>query len=426
VKVTILAVGSRGDVQPYVALGQGLAKIGHRVRLAAYLDYEPLVRRYGLDFAPLRVDLRQLLESGTLQAWLETGRNPLAFVTYLGRMAGDMLWGMLADCWDACLGSDGIVFSNLGFAGYHIAERLGVPCLSAVLQPMGRTRAFPSVTTPRVLPLGGLGNLLTHTIEEQLLWQTVREPVNRWRRETLGLRPLSWRGPFAAVYAQRVPYLFGYSPHVLAKPADWPSWYDVTGYWFLDRPPEWQPPADLVAFLQAGPAPVYVGMGSIRPRHPNAFLALAVEALRGAGRRGVLLSGYSGNGSGRLAEDMYVVQDVPHDWLFPQMAAVVHHGGAGTTAAALRAGVPSVTIPFFADQPFWARRSQDLGVALPPLPRKGLSVQRLAAAIHDATGDADLRAHAAALGERIRAEDGVATAAKLVDQHLRAQAVRLL
>jgi sterol 3beta-glucosyltransferase len=246
-----------------------------------------------------------------------------------------------------------------------------------------------------------------------MLWQTARA-VDVQTRRALGLPRAPLFGPYRALSQANAPVLYGYSQHVLPRPADWDTNTHVTGYWFLDAPSDWAPPADLVAFLRAGPPPVYIGFGSMGSRNPEATTRLALDALARAGQRGVLASGWGGLSQADLPESVYMLKSAPHSWLFPHMAAVVHHGGAGTTAAGLRAGVPSAIVPFFGDQPFWGARVAALGVGPSPLPRKRLTAEGLAAAITQAACDDAMRARAAALGEKIRAEDGAARAAALI------------
>jgi UDP:flavonoid glycosyltransferase YjiC (YdhE family) len=324
----------------------------------------------------------------------------------------------LDDAWVACRGAQAIVFGAFGFAGYHAAERLGVPSVSTYLQPVARTRTFPSLLTPPGIRLGGLYNLATHVLLEQLLWQSYRAVLNRWRADTLGLRPIPFTGPYARVRRERLPTLYGFSPSVVPKPPDWPEWLHVPGYWFLDRPAAWEPPRELSTFLERGPPPVYVGFGSMTLRDAAVLTRLALAALRMTGQRGVLLRGWAGLGLAELPGDVRAVDDVPHDWLFARCGAAVHHGGAGTTAAALRAGIPSVVTPFFGDQPFWGRVVADLGAGPEPIPRRRLTADRLARAIATATGDAGVRARAAALGPRVRAEAGVSRSVELINKCL--------
>jgi sterol 3beta-glucosyltransferase len=212
--------------------------------------------------------------------------------------------------------------------------------------------------------------------------------------------------------------LLCYSPLICPAPPDWPAWYHVTGTWFLDPPSDFRPPANLVDFLADGPPPVSVGFGSMVARDAERLTDLVVKALRLAGKRGILLGGWSGLGGHIDGSDMLAIGSVDHHWLFPQVAAVIHHGGSGTTASAIRAGVPSIVTPFFADQPFWARRVYELGVGPSPIPHQKLTVERLAATIRRATEDQRIRARAMKLGAAVQAEDGVGRAAAVFESYV--------
>ena len=419
-RITILAVGSRGDVQPYVALGLGLRAEGHTVRIATHGVFEPLVREYNLDFALVEINPQELLKGADGQAWLESGHNPLRFIRALMQVFGPRMERLLAESWQACADADAIIYSPLSLGGFHIAERRGVPGFLASLQPSRPTRAFPSPFFPK-LPLGAAYNLWTHSLGDvigRLFAQPLWRPVNDFRQAALHLPPLSI-GTFQRRIWEETPVLYGYSPSVVPKPADWPAWVHVTGYWFLPPPVDWQPPAGLVDFLDDGPPPVYVGFGSMSGPDPARTTQIVLEALRRTRQRGVLLTGWDGLRQTDLPDSVYAIDSIPHDWLFPRMAAIVHHGGAGTTAAALRAGVPSLAVPFFGDQPYWGDLIAALGVGPRPIPHKRLSAGRLAGAINSATSDPRMRANAAALGARIRAEDGVAEAVAAFHRHVR-------
>jgi sterol 3beta-glucosyltransferase len=416
--ITIIALGSRGDVQPCVALGEGLQRAGHDVRLAAYGVFRALAQDHGLAFATVGGDVRQALDSPSGQKWLESGRSVLRFILGMRKLTTfEGLRQSLDDCVDACRGTEAILYSPLGAAGYHVAEKMSVPSIYVPLQPASRSRAAPSIFAP-ALPLGGLYNWSTNLFIEQLIWQTARIPFNRWRRETLGLSALPLSGPFGKIYRDRQPFVYGYSQHVCPRPADWPAWHHITGYWFLQREPGWFPPPKLEAFLGAGPKPVCIGFGSMSGALTRRLAKLAVAATAAAGLRCVLLGGWAETEDSDLPEDVIQLESAPHGWLFPRMAAVVHHGGAGTTAAGLRAGVPSILVPFFGDQPFWARRVYALGVGPRPVMRSRLTVERLSQALSEATMDEGMRDRAGELGERIRAEDGVAKAVDIIHRYL--------
>lgn len=414
-RVTMVALGSRGDVQPYVALGLGLAARGFDVRITCLETYRSLVEGAGLDCAPLGSDVADLLTSEAGQAWLSGGRNAWRFLRSMLSVGGPLMETLLPEVQAACDDAELIVFGAFGFIGMHLAEQRGVPACAALLQPLEPTGAFPSIFAPGGRSFGSRGNRMTHRTVEHVSWQLVRPTVNRLCRERLGVDPMTRLGPLRHMRRLGAPVLYGYSPAVLPRPRDWPQNVHVTGYWFLDPETGWTPPAELAAFLDAGPAPVYVGFGSMVPGDPEATWSLVVEALRRAGARGVLAGAPP-----ELAEpgEFQVVADVPHAWLFPRVAAAVHHGGAGTIAAGLRAGVPAVTCPFFSDQPFWGERLHRLGAGTRPLPARSLTARLLGDAVAAVTGDPSLRARAGEIGRRIRAEDGVGMAVKRVEQWL--------
>jgi sterol 3beta-glucosyltransferase len=378
-RIIMLAIGSRGDVQPVVALGRGLQEAGYEARLVAGDEFEALVTASGLPVAPLGVNLREMM----------------AAHTNIFRLMHDIT----ADVQCACQDGDAILATAMGVAACAVARERRVPFFYVLPMPGLRTRAFPHPLFPP-LPLGGLYHHLTYLLTDTLVVRSY---------------------PYARCLLQepRPPYLHPFSARVVPRPPDWGDHAHVTGYWFLTRPDGWEPPEGLVAFLESGPPPVYVGFGSMIDRDPERLAALVVEALRKAGQRAILLGDRSYLETVDWPDTVFRLDSVPHDWLFPRVAAVVHHGGAGTTAAGLRAGIPSVVVPFALDQPFWGRRVHALGVGPQPIPRKKLSVARLANAIRIAVEHEPLRQRAAALGERIRAEDGVGQAVAIIERYLK-------
>jgi UDP:flavonoid glycosyltransferase YjiC (YdhE family) len=306
------------------------------------------------------------------------------------------------------------VAPTLGFLGEHMAERLGVPSALIHVQPSQPTTAFPHPFVPQARLLGGAGNRWSFHAVEQLAWQLVRPFINQWRTEILDLHPLPVRGPAHRFRRDRRPVLCSFSRFVVPRPPDWPRYVHVTGHWFADLDEGWTPPPALTALLAAGRPAVYVGFGSMAPKDPARIGSVVRTALRRAGVRGVVL------GDPATSDDEVVaVRSIPHSWLFPQLSAVVHHGGAGTTAAGLRAGVPAIVCPFFGDQPFWGERIAALGAGPAPIPIGRLTADALAAAIEAAVGPggpaAAIRRRAACLGRQIRAEDGVSRACDVLD-----------
>jgi UDP:flavonoid glycosyltransferase YjiC (YdhE family) len=248
-----------------------------------------------------------------------------------------------------------------------------------------------------------------------MVWQAYRRADRVARTQVLGLAPAPFMGPFDSGATSGYPVLYGYSQAVIPRPLDWGDRIHVTGYWFLDQENDWVPPGHVVDFLQAGQPPVYVGFGSMSSRDPRATADLIGEALELCGQRAIVLSGWGGISGGSLPDSVLMIESMPFSWLFSHVAAVVHHGGAGTTSEGLRAGVPSVIVPFFGDQPYWARRVADLGVGPEPVPRRRLTALALAAAIDQAVSDKAMRDRAAALGRRLRAEDGVGRAVEVIE-----------
>jgi UDP:flavonoid glycosyltransferase YjiC (YdhE family) len=255
---------------------------------------------------------------------------------------------------------------------------------------------------------------------DQLFWHANKDWVNRWRVHTLGLPPVPWTGPTRLSRQRQTPELFGFSPSFIPKPADWLPWQHVTGYWFWNAPGGWQPPDDLVQFLDAGPPPVYVGFGSVYELNPAALTRMVLQALDLTRQRAVVGAGWADLSAVQLPDHVFLLKSAPFGWLFPRMAAVVHHAGAGTTADALRAGVPSVCVTFWGEQRFWSARLAEAGVAPPPIPRKELTAQRLANRLRRALEDPAMRRRARELGERVRSENGVDRAVELFHYHLTA------
>ncbi|MCP3142302.1 glycosyltransferase [Pyxidicoccus xibeiensis] len=417
-RITIITFGTQGDVRPMVALAEGLARAGHTPVLVADPEFAPLTVGRGIEFRPLSGDIRSSTASEELKALFTRGSNPAELSRMMARLAVQHSESWAAQFLEAARGSDGIIAIGMGFfIGLSIAEKLGIPAIGAGLQPVSPTVRFPPpLIPPPRRPLPGIVNRSLHIAMRQLVWLNFRRMVNQARRKVLGLGPWSLVHPGQVMVERRWPVIYGFSPVVVPPPEDWPDVIKVTSFWFLDEGRAWDPPAGLRDFLGAGPPPVYVGFGSMGGFDAAETTRLVLQALKG--RRAVLAAGWGGLDRSALPDTVHFVDSAPHDWLFPRMSAVVHHGGAGTTGAALRAGVPMVTVPFLGDQPFWGWRMEMLGVAPPPIPRKQLTAQNLAAALA-ATDKPGPRTRAEQLGGLIRAEDGVGQAVRVIEGALR-------
>jgi UDP:flavonoid glycosyltransferase YjiC (YdhE family) len=412
-RVVIPVTGSRGDVQPYLALGAGLLAAGHQVRAATHTDFADAVRGRGLDFFPLAGDARSFHDTPVGRRMLSAGSNPFAYLSEFVRLREPWMQSLMANCDRACRDAEVVVLTATAFfVGLSVAEKRGLPICSTTLWPTNPSRHLANCLAPDLaswFPGRPLYNFGSTAVLGEYTWQLLRPMLNRARQEILDLPPLSFFGVSMA-FLRKLPTLYGYSSMVVPKPLDWADNQHVTGYWFLESAKAWRPSAELAAFLEAGSPPVCIGFGSILTSRREAITKIVVEALRRIGRRGILLTGWGGLEGVRASDRLFVTDAAPHDWLFPRTIAVVHHGGAGTTAAAVRAGVPSLAIPFVGDQFFWGRQLFRLGVGPRPVSLARLSVGRLAGALRAAIGDEAMRQRAAELGQGIRDEDGVGQA----------------
>jgi sterol 3beta-glucosyltransferase len=414
-QILAIALGSQGDVQPYVALGQGLQAAGHQVRVMTHLNFETLVKGQGLEFCPVKGNVQEIISSPEMRKLLEQG-NFLKINAYTAKLAQEAAIDWTGAGLLACKGIDLII---VGIGGLNVAvalaEKLQIPILPAFLFPFTPTRAFPGILLPPSLPkLGGTFNWISHLLVQQALWQGFRKADRLSRSQVLNLPPASFWGPYKSPILKRYPTIYGFSPSVIAKPADWQN-TEIVGDWFLEAT-DWTPSDELVAFLNNGAPPVYIGFGSMGIQDPEATAELILEAIARTGQRAILQSGWGGLRKADLPDQVFLVNSVPHAWLFPRMAAIVHHGGAGTTAASLRAGVPTIVVPFFGDQPFWGQRVADLGVGPAPIPRKQLTVENLAKAIDRAVTDSTMGQRARDLGQKIQAENGIASVVAIVNR----------
>ncbi|MFP3989409.1 glycosyltransferase [Streptomyces sp. E11-3] len=402
-RVLVVTAGSTGDVLPYTGLGVRLLEAGHEVALATHAGFEATVRARGLDFRPLPADPRAELASATGQRLARASTGPLA-LAHLMRMGRALMpelgRGVLAAVEQ---GADVVVLSTpVARLGHLIAEGLRLPSMGVYLQPWTPTGEFPPPSFGGARSLGGAGNRVAAravlAATDRMYASTARE-----LRARLGL-PKRADSSSPRRESGGWPVRYAYSPTVLPRPADWRPEAQVAGYLWPARPHGWRPDPLLSDFLDAGPPPVFVGFGSVVAADPERLARTAVRALRAAGVRGVVQAGWSALAV--QGDDVLTVGEVPHDWLFPRMAALVHAAGAGTTAAGLRAGVPAVPVPVQLDQPFWAARLTALGVSPGPVPFRQLTAERLASAVRRAVEDPVYRVRARRVAERIAAEDG--------------------
>lgn len=363
-KILITTFGTRGDIQPFIALGKGLKTAGYEVALCTSEGYQSFVEEHGLQYAYMDNELLRLS-----QAVLGDTGGLGGTLDIINKMVPAMRQSM-DDEWNAArtFRPDLIVYHPKCLGSYHIAEKLHIPAVMSLPLPFYTpTRAFP-VPFMSGIQLGGWFNRFSYRLMG-LSSGMYGATINDFRRKTLEMFPI---GRFADVLlrsdGEPVPVLYPYSPSLLPVPEDFPAHVHVTGYWFLDRLTTWQPEPALVRFLAGGTPPVYLGFGSMGARNAEKRTQIVLAGLEKSGQRGLLVSAWGGLKAADLPQNVLMAESIPHDWLFPQVAAVVHHGGAGTTAAGLRAGKPSIICPFMADQPFWGKLIYQQGMGPEPIP----------------------------------------------------------
>jgi sterol 3beta-glucosyltransferase len=402
-KLVAMTYGSEGDTRPIAALCRALMDAGHEVILLADGGTLGSARSLSVPHAALAGNFREVMQSSSVHSSTVPAKNTLnATAKILTRLARENSEAWMRQVLDAAAGADGLIVSGLvAYIGFSAAEKFGVPAVGAAMIPLTATSAFPSP----LLPPGSMPqwlNRFSYRLFDEVLWLAFRKATNAARAKVgLTRGRNNWSGH---------PILYGISPTLLPKPADWPDNARMCGQW-LCPVREFDAPRSLRDFLSAGDAPIYVGFGSMAGFDQRALLDIVVAAV--AGRRTLFYPGWSGADSLTLPANFCVIGDTPHDWLFPRTSLVIHHGGSGTTHSAARAGVPSVVLPFAADQFFWAEQLRERGIA-PATP----SVQRVTAATLSraiaAAQTSEMRERASAIGAKMRSEDGLAEAVKRV------------
>lgn len=435
-RITCLTIGSRGDVQPYIALCKGLLAEGHKPKIATHVEFKSWIRGHGIDFSPVDGEPAELM-----RLCVENGMFTYAFLREATSKFRGWIDDLLKSAWRSCQGSDVLIESPSAMAGIHIAEALGIPYFRGFTMPWSRTQAYPHAFAIPSHRMGGAYNYITYVMFDTVFWQAIAGQVNRWRTESLGLKATN----LDKMQPNKVPFLYNFSPSVVPTPVDFPDYIRITGYWFLDAEPDYTAPSELLGFMQRARAEgkklVYIGFGSIVVNDPAGLTQSVVDSVVKADVRCVLSKGWSARLDDPestkvevpLPPEVHQIKAAPHDWLFARMDAVVHHGGAGTTGASVRAGKPTIIKPFFGDQFFFGQRIADLGVGFF---LNKINVSEFSRALWLATHDERIIVRAKRLGEKVRSvssslskvipssasnvfqEDGVATAIKAIYRDL--------
>ena len=407
-RITMLCIGSLGDVQPYIVLGRELMARGHEITLCAFADFEPLVTAEGMRFMPVSGDARVFINN-----LINSKASGPRFLKEVRDTLRDIIDPFLRDLMAACEGAETIISCYFGSIAMSIAEVMRVPYVQTHYFLMDSNSLTPISSAPGLRMGKGwyrtsyrIAYLLINTMEKYYLAD--------WRKQNgMSPRPLE-SAPDYTVNGHLAPVLYAMSPLLVPRPTTWAANIHMAGFWLDDRAETYAPDEKLLRFLEAGEKPVYVGFGSMTSGDMAQAQHIVLEAARRCGVRLIVSKGWGGlEGSSR--EDVFVTDYVPHSWLFPRVAAVVHHGGAGTTAAGLLAGRPTLVIPFGGDQPFWGMRIHQLGLGPKPIPRKQLTARRLSEALERLTSEKRYAVAAREIGERLRLENGKAVAANIIE-----------
>ncbi|XP_014751613.1 sterol 3-beta-glucosyltransferase UGT80A2 isoform X2 [Brachypodium distachyon] len=417
-QIVILIVGTRGDVQPFVAIGKRLQDYGHRVRLATHANYKEFILTAGLEFFPLGGDPKILAEYMVKnKGFLPSGPSEIPIQR---KQMKEIIFSLYPACKDpdpdtgVPFNVDAIIANPPAYGHTHVAEALKVPIHIFFTMPWTPTSEFPH---PLSRVKQSAGYRLSYQIVDSMIWLGIRDMINEFRKKKLKLRPVTYLSG-AQGSGNDIPHGYIWSPHLVPKPKDWGPKIDVVGFCFLDLASDYVPPEELVKWLESGDKPIYIGFGSLPVQDPAKMTETIVQALEMTGQRGIINKGWGGLGTLAEPKDfVYVLDNCPHDWLFLQCKAVVHHGGAGTTAAGLKAACPTTIVPFFGDQPFWGDRVHARGVGPPPIPVDLFSLQKLVDAIKFML-EPEVKERAVELAKAMESEDGVTGAVRAFLKHL--------
>ncbi|KAL3840114.1 hypothetical protein ACJIZ3_024705 [Penstemon smallii] len=417
-KIALLVVGTRGDVQPFLAIAKRLQEYGHCVRLATHSNFRGFVKSAGVDFYPLGGDPR------VLAGYMARNKGLIPSAPGEISIQRKQIKAIIESLLPACTEPDpmtgepfraqAIIANPPAYGHAHVAEALGVPLHIFFTMPWTPTYAFPH---PLARVPQSAGYWLSYILVDLLIWWGIRGSINEFRKNKLKLPTIAYFSTYHGSISH-LPTGYMWSPCVVPKPNDWGPLVDVVGYCFLNLGTKYEPPEEFVQWIQKGAQPIYIGFGSMPLEDSNKTTDIILEALKNTGQRGIIDRGWGHLGThSNIPSSVFLLEDCPHDWLFPQCSAVVHHGGAGTTATGLKAGCPTTIVPFFGDQFFWGERIYHKGLGPAPVPISQLSVESLSDAIRFML-QPEVKSRAMELAECIKNEDGVGDAVDAFHRHL--------
>ena len=412
-RFTMISIGSTGDVRPYVLLGRELQRRGHKIRLACFAQFEKMVTEAGLEFFPLSGDIVNIMGS-------VMKNNGLTFLQHFEGAIKRDLPDFMRDLQTACEDADALVCTFFGSVIHSIAEKMQIPCIQTHYFPMDYNASTPITCAPG-LAIGRVWNRTTYKVGYMMINTLEKRYLTGWRREQGMRKKKILPYPEYEINGHHIPVIYAMSPILAPRPKDWDEHIHMTGFWVDPSPVEYEPSPELQAFLEAGEKPVYIGFGSMVSGDMGKTLSIVLEAIKRAGVRAIIARGWGGEQVDSIdRKNVFVADYIPHDWLFPRMAGVVHHGGAGTTAAGILAGRPTLIIPFGGDQPFWGYRVQQMGLGPKAIRREWLTAKKLAKALKKLVSTPSYEVAAQELKERMCLEKGTERAADIIEREIAA------
>ncbi len=423
-KITILTIGTRGDIHPFVALGNGLREAGFEVKMATHEEFKPLVNSYGLDFAPVIGSVASSLRTDRIKESIDKGGKNREFFNSIIQEATHHFEEALLNFKDACEGAEIIITSpfSLHIANY-LTDHFKVPLIFCSVNPAGPTTEFHHVLSdPPKGPKAARSayNKTTHKIFTEIVWRYIKAELKpTWNNVMPNKLKFPTLDPLAAAFKKKLPLiLYAYSPAVLPKPKDWSILQHVTGYWWLPTDEEYVPPSPLKEFVESGEKQLYIGFGSMTNPKDNMLATIFMPAVKALGQKAVVLDDGSDLSEFKDDKDIFLIKRADFNWLFPRMKAVVHHGGVGTTGIGLRTGTPTLTVTFIPDQRFWGWRLSEMGAMPKPIPRKGITYEIFHDKLKELINNPSYKNITEELSFQINKENGVKNAVELVQQYL--------
>ena len=412
-RIALLCLGTQGDIRPFLAIATGLREEGHEVLVFTNAPNEKICVENGFAFISLAGNLAALVNPEQF----EIDQGKIKLFNKLRRVIKEALSEQFDVLHDQLQRVDGVLYHPAVFAAEHVIEALGLPSLRIHFQPDIRSKYYPCCIFPPKMPFQRWSNWASHFIADQLFWWPLRGVINRWRTQRLGLSKLGILSPLSKEPFRSIPKVIAVSRTLVPPAPDWPDNVHVSGYLQLDKAADWIPSVSLQAFLQAGSPPVYIGFGSLTEQCDAKMSQAIIGALSQSSERFILCGPFLHFKTVSLPSNVIWIEAAPHDWLFPKMVAIVHHGGAGTTHAALSMGKPALVIPFVLDQFHWGEAIYRKGLGPKPLLARKLTQKAFLLSLEDLLSTRMYQTQAIDYARKMKEEKGVQQILHLVYEH---------